>query len=63
MHFRFVVDEKHPTFSEDGETPDRIDEWWSQIAKTRKYPALSKMALALCTIFHGPQVCHIIDLL
>lgn len=33
----------------------RIDEWWAQLQK--KLPALSKIALAALTIFHGPKVC------
>ena len=34
----------------------RVDVWWNDIRKSSKYPALSKVVLALCTIFHGPTV-------
>ena len=32
----------------------RADTWWSKLKD--KYPLLSKMSLALLTIFHGPRV-------
>lgn len=34
----------------------RIDKWWCSEEVTCKYPALSKMAKALLSCFHGPQV-------
>lgn len=37
----------------DGEA---VDAWWLEIQKYKKYPLLSKMALALLTCFHGPKV-------
>jgi hypothetical protein len=34
----------------------RIDKWWGEIQDGGKYPALCKLALAMCSIFHGPMV-------
>ena len=34
----------------------RIDEWWSCVAQSNTYPLLAKVALALLSCFHGPQV-------
>ena len=34
----------------------RVDVWWNKVRQSDKYPVLSKMVLALCTIFHGPTV-------
>lgn len=35
---------------------ERVDSWWGIIKKSGQYPALSKVAIAACTIFHGPMV-------
>ena len=34
----------------------RVDVWWNKVRQSDKYPVLSKVVLALCTIFHGPTV-------
>ena len=34
----------------------RVDDWWNAVRKTNKYSSLSKLALALLSPFHGPQV-------
>lgn len=34
----------------------RIDTWWTEVAKSKKYPLLCKLVFALLSIFHGPQV-------
>lgn len=52
LELRKFQDDDLPAF-EDG---DRIDKWWSEIQRCGRYPQLSRMALALLTCFHGPQV-------
>lgn len=34
----------------------RIDTWWTEVAKSKKYPLLCKLVFAFLSIFHGPQV-------
>lgn len=47
---KYVVDPTLPAY-----TPgDRVDKWWSEVAK--HYPHLGAAALALLTCFHGPVV-------
>ena len=29
--------------------------WWTQVFKTKKYPALCKIMAAVMSIVHGPQ--------
>ncbi|KAJ8315732.1 hypothetical protein KUTeg_007882 [Tegillarca granosa] len=41
---------------DDGGNSIRIEHWWGMVAKTEKFPAICKMALALLSCFHGPQV-------
>ncbi|XP_053397560.1 uncharacterized protein LOC128556423 [Mercenaria mercenaria] len=47
-------------FQVDNSLPDdkgrRLDEWWGDIHRSGKYPGLTKLALAMCTVFHGPMV-------
>ena len=46
---------KLPLCFKDGtKEPIRVDVWWQQVSN--RYPALSKMAKAILTCFHGPQV-------
>ena len=33
-----------------------IDKWWVSVSKMDKYPHLSRMALAIVSCFHGPEV-------
>jgi len=40
----------------DSKEDTRLDIWWGQVHKDGKYPALSKVALAVCSVFHGPLV-------
>ena len=49
---QFQVDTKLSNL-QDGQ---RIDEWWSCVALSNTYPLLAKVALALLSCFHGPQV-------
>lgn len=48
--YRFQADDCLPHETE------RVDSWWGVIKKSGQYPALSKVAIAACTIFHGPIV-------
>ena len=50
---RYMVDSSLPPYDEDEE---RCDEWWGVVLESGKYPGLSKVALAVLTIFHGPQI-------
>lgn len=34
----------------------RLDSWWGQVAELGTFPSICKVALAVCTIFHGPLV-------
>ncbi|XP_052282792.1 uncharacterized protein LOC127879778 [Dreissena polymorpha] len=47
---RFQVDQHLP------DPEQRLDEWWGNVFVAGKYPALSKVALLACTVFHGPMV-------
>ncbi|KAG1669230.1 CDP-diacylglycerol--glycerol-3-phosphate 3-phosphatidyltransferase, mitochondrial [Nymphon striatum] len=38
------------------ETPVQLDHWWRDVIKMGKYPALTKMAKAIMSCFHGPLV-------
>lgn len=38
------------------EKGQRLDCWWWELKKSEKFPHLCKMALAVLTSFHGPQV-------
>ena len=49
---RFHIDGSLPIAS----TDTRLDSWWAQVFDTGKFPALSKMASALLSCFHGPQI-------
>ena len=55
---RYQVDINLPSpyKEEKDETALCIDQWWGAVKVMDKYPALSKMALATLTCFHGPQV-------
>lgn len=53
---KFAVDMSLPPFEEEKTPPDRLDSWWATVNKLNQYPAVCKMALTLCTIFHGPLV-------
>lgn len=48
--YRFQADDCLPHETE------RVDSWWGIIKKSGQYPALSKVDIAACTIFHGPMV-------
>ena len=49
-----MVDQNLPAFSElEG---DRVDEWWAKVHATQRYKAVSKVALAVCCVFHGPRI-------
>ena len=52
----FMVDMSLPSFDEEKEDPDRIDKWWACVKRRNQYPSLCKVALTLCTVFHGPLV-------
>ena len=49
---KFQVDNKLPEYSAESD----FVAWWTQVTKTKKYPALCKMITAVMSIFHGPQV-------
>jgi hypothetical protein len=38
------------------QSEERIDCWWGSALVRQKYPVLCKVALALLTPFHGPQI-------
>ena len=51
---QLMVDQNLPSFSE----PEghRVDEWWAKVHATQRYKAVSKVALAVCCVFHGPRI-------
>ncbi|XP_064597320.1 uncharacterized protein LOC135463806 isoform X2 [Liolophura sinensis] len=52
LNIRKYQTDQHPDFPEGS----RIDEWWGKEEICLKYPCLSKMAKAVLSCFHGPQV-------
>lgn len=54
---RYQLDKQLPSpIDVNSNMPVRIDKWWKSIQKSGKYPALSTVALAVCTCFHGAIV-------
>ena len=51
---QLMVDQNLPAFSEP--EGDRVDEWWAKVHATQRYKAVSKVALAVCCVFHGPRI-------
>ena len=51
---QLMVHQNLPAFS--GPEGDRVDEWWAKVHATQRYKAVSKVALAVCCVFHGPRI-------
>ena len=51
---QLMVDQNLPAFSEP--EGDRVDEWWAKGHATQRYKAVSKVALAVGCVFHGPRI-------
>ena len=52
---RFHLDTQQTCINEDGSTK-RLDEWWSLVFDSNKYPTLSKLIKAALSIFTGPMI-------
>ena len=52
--FQVALNLPNPMLEND--KPVRVDSWWAAVSTTGKFPALCRLALALLTCFHGPQV-------
>ena len=51
-NFRYASCTSLPDFDDES----RIDKWWNKVRNLGEFPVLSEVALALLSIFHGPQI-------